>query len=31
LINGDTPRIIVKTSPRVQVDRVEKEERKKRK
>ena len=31
LINGDVPRIIVKASDRVQVDRVEKEEKKKRK
>ena len=31
LINGDVPRIIVKASQRVQVDRVEKEEKKKRK
>ncbi len=31
LINGDIPRIIVKANPRVQVDRVEKEDRKKRK
>jgi len=31
LINGDVPRIIVRSSQRVQVDRVEKEEKKKRK
>jgi hypothetical protein len=31
LINGDVPRLIVKASPKVQVDRVEREEGKKRK
>jgi len=30
LINGDVPRIIVKASQRVQVDQVEKEDRKKK-
>lgn len=31
LINGDVPRIIVRATQKVQVDRVEKEDRKKRK